>query len=170
MWVCFTLLHILILGRTTLGLCVSRLFLKTQGTCFPDLLCSMDMQAAGFTWTSMGSDTCLLDIPGVSRQVSSTFPSAAGQCAWNPNILHLHRDFTSQGMAQGCPSLGLWASMVTQPMVTNRKVVKLGFARLSSPYQGPQQRTDSRGVIWGPREQCRHYFHARDRIYSLVSM
>lgn len=67
MWVCFTLLHILILGRTTLGLCVAHLFLKTQGTCFPDLLCTMDMQAAGFTWTSTGgSDTCLLDIPGVS--------------------------------------------------------------------------------------------------------
>lgn len=39
--------------------------------------------------------------------------------------------------------MGPWASVVTQPMVTNRKVVRLDFANVSAPYHsyGPQQGT-----------------------------
>lgn len=70
----------------------------------------------------------------------SMFLSAVGVCAWDPSIPHLHKVFTSQGMVQGCPFLALWVSMVTQSMVTNRKVVKLDFANASAPCQGPQQR------------------------------
>lgn len=95
----------------------------------------------------------------------SMFLSAAGVCAWDPSIPHLHKVFTSQGMVQGCPFLALWVSMVTQSMVTNRKVVKLDFANVSAPCQGPQQRA-SEGVTWGLKEQYRYRFHAHDSTHS----
>lgn len=104
-WVCFTLLHILIFEKIIFGICVSCLFLETLRPAPPPVVFHRYARCV-FTWTSTGNDTCLLDIPGVSRQVFSMFLSAAGVCAWDPSIPHHHKVSTSQGMVQGVPILG----------------------------------------------------------------
>lgn len=96
-------------------------------------------------WTSTDSDTCLLDISGVSNEVSSIFLSAAVECASVPNIPLYTQGFYFPRAGSGVPILGTVASVVTQPMVTNRKVVRLDFGNVLAPEYsyGPQ-----RGTSW----------------------